>query len=209
MTRKDFQKFIKACQNDLDKNFILEYKDTDKDYYLNFVKVMRKDTIFEEEGKPYIKGEKGIFVDIFPFENANKNDSIFLGAQAKVSNLIRNIMYSRVGLKGDSKVKEMIKKMFGIFSNTSLLNFQEKVMTLNKNDNSKYISVLSGAYSYKKDTYLREKFFPLTELEFEGKKYAVPKDYDYYMSKLYGDYMTLPPIEKRRTHNPKRLEFYK
>jgi lipopolysaccharide cholinephosphotransferase len=39
-------------------------------------------------------------------------------------------------------------------------------------------------------------------LPFEGKEYRAPKGYDTYLSQKYGDYMTLPPVEKRvSTHD--------
>jgi lipopolysaccharide cholinephosphotransferase len=41
-----------------------------------------------------------------------------------------------------------------------------------------------------------------TMLPFEGKEYCAPKGYDTYLSQKYGDYMTLPPVEKRvSTHD--------
>ena len=39
--------------------------------------------------------------------------------------------------------------------------------------------------------------FPLTEMEFEGKMFPVPRQTDAVLRKIYGDYMQLPPIEKR------------
>ena len=36
------------------------------------------------------------------------------------------------------------------------------------------------------------------KLEFEGMKFNCFKKYDEYLKILYGDYMTLPPIEKRQ-----------
>lgn len=35
---------------------------------------------------------------------------------------------------------------------------------------------------------------------FEGKEYVVPSDVDRYLTHVYGDYMTLPPVEKRYGH---------
>ena len=37
----------------------------------------------------------------------------------------------------------------------------------------------------------------MTEAEFEGKMYPVPKEYDAILMQLYGDYMQLPAVEKQ------------
>ena len=44
-------------------------------------------------------------------------------------------------------------------------------------------------------------FFPLKEYSFEGRKVWGPNNYDAYLKKMYGDYMTPPPIEKRKSHH--------
>ena len=38
------------------------------------------------------------------------------------------------------------------------------------------------------------------KLDFEGHMFYVPRDYDKWLTAFYGDYMTLPPEEKRRVH---------
>ena len=38
------------------------------------------------------------------------------------------------------------------------------------------------------------------EREFEGKKFNAPIGYDKWLKSFYGDYMKLPPIEKRIAH---------
>lgn len=45
-----------------------------------------------------------------------------------------------------------------------------------------------------------EKFFPLIEIEFEDRKYKAPKDYDSFLTLLYGDYMT-PPENPKPLHH--------
>jgi len=36
---------------------------------------------------------------------------------------------------------------------------------------------------------------------FENMQVVIPEKYDDYLSRLYGDYMTLPPVEKRIGHH--------
>ncbi|MBR1437437.1 MAG: LicD family protein, partial [Synergistaceae bacterium] len=43
----------------------------------------------------------------------------------------------------------------------------------------------------------RELLESMTQLEFEGKMYNAPIGYDEWLTRLYGDYMQLPPPEKR------------
>ena len=42
--------------------------------------------------------------------------------------------------------------------------------------------------------------FPVGKVVFEGKTFSAPKHMDAYLTKQYGDYMTIPPKEKRATH---------
>lgn len=42
--------------------------------------------------------------------------------------------------------------------------------------------------------------FPLRRYEFEGREFWGANDYDAILRQYYGDYMTLPPPEKRRPH---------
>ena len=42
-----------------------------------------------------------------------------------------------------------------------------------------------------------------TEVIFEGKKYVAPGCYDKYLRQIFGDYMVLPPEEKRVDHKMK------
>ena len=53
----------------------------------------------------------------------------------------------------------------------------------------------------------RKDLFPLVDMEFEDIKVKVPKEYDKILREMYGDYMQLPPEEKRQNHYPYLLKF--
>ncbi len=42
-----------------------------------------------------------------------------------------------------------------------------------------------------------KELYPLTEVEFEGDLYCAPNDSDKWLTNAYGNYMELPPVEKR------------
>ena len=48
--------------------------------------------------------------------------------------------------------------------------------------------------------------FPPQKLEFEGRMWNVPHDTDAYLKNLYGDYMKIPPEEKRQSHYIKAID---
>lgn len=51
-----------------------------------------------------------------------------------------------------------------------------------------------------------EWFYEFDELEFEGESFPVVAEYEKYLSYLYGDYMTLPPVSQRHiSHEIVRL----
>ena len=47
----------------------------------------------------------------------------------------------------------------------------------------------------------RAYFDEYVDLEFEGERFKAIKDYKKYLKALFGDYMQLPPVEKRVTHH--------
>ena len=76
----------------------------------------------------------------------------------------------------------------------------DRFLLANTSDQDTYVGV--PAWTYGLTQYDRELFDENTELPFEGHLLSVPKEYDAVLSKLYGDYMALPPEEERKaTHH--------
>ena len=47
----------------------------------------------------------------------------------------------------------------------------------------------------------KEVYDTAVDVEFEGKHFLAPVGYDEYLRDIYGDYMQLPPVEKRKSHH--------
>ena len=52
-----------------------------------------------------------------------------------------------------------------------------------------------------------EDVLPPRPVRFEGEEFLAPRNIDAYLTMMYGDYMELPPEEKRKTHSPEILDF--
>jgi len=208
MPRKDYNIFIDICAKELDGKFILHCGKTDKKYIFEYAKIRNKYTILEQAVEQHhnYKFSKGVWVDVFPLDNAKEEYRLPQVMQAGIFKIVKII------IEGKNKffykkilLKKIIGKIFFFIETSTLLKLQEKIMQLNKDELSKYFVSLGSSYSYKKETVEKKRYFPARELEFEGKLYKVPNDYDYILKKVYGNYMKLPPENERITHNLVRI----
>ena len=69
-------------------------------------------------------------------------------------------------------------------------------------EESKFIASPFVCSVYENAFHEYEDFFPSIELEFEDTSFSAPNNYDAYLRRLYGDYMTPPPKEERTGHMP-------
>ena len=80
-------------------------------------------------------------------------------------------------------------------------------MTRFEATDSQYYLNYGSRYDLVRETIPIKEFEPYAQIEFEGKFYNVPRNWDLYLSRIYGDYMSLPPIDKRVTHYPQFISF--
>jgi len=62
------------------------------------------------------------------------------------------------------------------------------------------IAVPSGRKHFFGELCLREEYMQQKEMLFEGETFMFPKNYDPYLKNMYGNYMEIPPVEKREHH---------
>ena len=191
MPREDYKKFLKIAQVELGEKFFLQYSKTDKYTSAPFAKIRLNNTAFYEKDDYNFKRHRGIYIDIIPMDCRKQEEGFFYKLKQKIARKIKN---------------HIIKKLNGTSTkNTFYLNlFPYSFLT----------SLRDKLYEGKGDYYeswgyvfSKSDFIPAKELEFCGKKYSVPRDYDKVLTTVYGNYMEIPPEDKRVTHSPEFISF--
>ena len=199
---EDYNKLREICSRELDPAYRLDDWYTDPNSPHPFFKLKIKNTHYREEISRDSKMDDGIFIDIFPFDNAPEGKAA-QKRQALELNLLRKIILVRCDfdLSNGSKTKKLIYKLLGLLSRVRSLKgwkrSYETVRTRHNRGKTGHVVNMCGAYSYEKEKKPRTMMEKVTEHPFENYQFSIPEDYDTYLRGCYGDYMQLPPEEKR------------
>ena len=209
MPREDYMSLCSLNLNS-DRYKLLTPNNT-KNYPYAIGKVIDTYTIKKESVRPKYQ-VIGVDVDIFPVDNYPSN-------VVEAQNLCREIqkyqkMINRLTLSygpGQSIIRTFGRNIYaafyhiindlGIVSVSKYINRINKLaQSYNKLDTGykgNYILISDGISHMNKDIV----FSSSIDVEFEGGKYPVPIGYDTCLRNVYGDYMNLPPVERRVTHH--------
>lgn len=199
MPRKDYEIFCEQAQALLPEEYFVQTLETEKEYYQPFAKLRRSNTTFWEKESEHDCINHGIYIDIFPL------DGYPTGWCAEKIFMMRRIVYNNFiyqggnldELHGYRKVIAVVYRIFkGKLSAKEASVKKEKMVKKIPFDEGKLVSCLIGDIPKRQaipaDVYGNGRYVP-----FEDITIKVPAKYEYYLQKLYGDYMQLPPEEKR------------
>lgn len=214
MLRSDYETFIKVCKDDLDDRFFLQNWETDKYFGLPFSKVRLNNTHYVERNSAKVRAHDGIYVDIFPFDNV-PDDKRLQKKHDRETYLLKRLLLVKNGYEcweDDETIKKMIYKSIKLFTLPVSLKFLQKkllkVMMRYNDLETDWIVTFGGSYGYTKESIEKKWVSECTELSFEKICFSVPGSYKEYLSYFYGDYMQLPPEDKRgNRHNIQKIDF--
>ena len=209
MPRNDYNKLLKLFdKNNINGYYLLSDKCPLNSifHYLPFSKICKTGTVFAESNKKDANDFSGIFIDIFPYDNSFlfflSLQAFLIRAASKLYRLKTHFDFPR------NKIKLFFSNFICFFIPLYLAKFLHKYSYILFNKfKTKYITIFSSFINYKKQTHKRNMIFPLSKLQFEGRSLNVPKNWDNFLNQLYGNYMELPPEDKRETHKPKYIIF--
>lgn len=205
MMREDYEKlenyFISI--NGLYKNSRLLSMKLEDDYYYPMMKLVDTKTYMKELDTVDIKN-MGVYIDIFPLDGS-PNNRVWRKIYMKRINLLKKTAYMAYYNKFETNtrllkpIKYVWFKMSKLFGPIRIAKHMEKIVQKYSPYHSEYIgNVVSGEVNAltPASLYKEEQLY-----DFEGEKYTGVKNYDTYLTTMYGDYMKLPPKEKRVTHH--------
>ncbi len=211
MTRKEYMRFIKICPKELKPEFYLDCYQTNKKFALPYAKVKMKNTLYVEQKNYDSYDEKsGIWVDVFPLDGCKKPLSKMHLFQYKMYNYITTLITIKNGSNyyQNSRIKKKIYHAILAFVPFKFMVWLLFLFICHYDeDKVSYLTSFATVYGLDKETFEKDKISDYVEINFEDKKFMTIKNHDYYLSKLYGDYMKLPPVEKRVNHKPYIVKF--
>ncbi|VVP36287.1 hypothetical protein PS874_04488 [Pseudomonas fluorescens] len=199
MPRPDYEKFLKLAQL---LPFPLEAQDPQNhtDYIYNYSKVYdTSTTAVEDYSKPFVRG---LWVDIFPLDGTFENKTARKIHFYIIHRFSRLLMYRRKSYaKSGTILKRSVQTLHYLislfFPQQLLVSTINKLANIKSFESSKYVGNLFGRWR-EKEVVDKKVFDESANYDFSGIKVIGPKDYHQWLSKVYGNYMKLPPIEQQK-----------
>ena len=200
LLREDYERFVKACQEDLGSDFYFQDHRVTPGYRWGYGKLRRRDSLFLREHQEEMSYEQGIFIDVFPLDAVPQS---CLGRTVKNFEcfLVRKMLYAPVGKRADkNRLKRGIYSLLERIPDRWIFGHYEKMIRKAKETKSDWVRILMFPTPNREYGYLRRWYTGRKEISFEGISFPGIADYDNYLRFKFGDYMTLPPAEQRKTH---------
>lgn len=195
MLKEEYEKFCEIAPEAFKgTKYFLQNIDTEKEYNLPFAKIRNSETtdISEQHKKKNIN--HGIWIDVFIIDAVSKNR--FKQFLQRKSSAVIYAAWSRDENLSTIK-KGVINLCCKIFGEKQFIKGICKLTRGEKTEYSKYVAAIDGRAGYIKETMPKEFYTEHILATFEDVKFPIPKQFDAFLSRLYGDYMTPPPYEKR------------
>lgn len=201
MLRAEYEKFRKACKTELDisRFYFQDHRNT-KGYRWGYGKLRRKNTLFLREYQEHMPYEQGIFIDIFPLD-AVPDNYLLRSIRNFECFCVRKILWSKVGKVAEKNLlKKQVYKLLDKIPEREVFHYYHKMIHYAGRKKTRMVRILTFPTPNAEWGYYRNWYENSVDTVFEGKMFQGIKDYDSYLSFKFGEYMELPPMEKRKVH---------
>lgn len=207
LLRPEYEKFRIAVRKELDTTrFYFQDSRCTKGYRWGYGKLRRKHTLFIREFQGHMPYRQGIFIDIFPLDGVPDNYLL-----RSIKNFecfcVRKVLWSKVGqIEASGHLKRWWFRMLAKIPEQAVWKHYHRMVVSANRKKTNMVRILMFPTPNREWGYYRCWYENSADIEFEGKKFSGIRDYDSYLHFKFGDYMTLPPVEQRKTHPASMLK---
>ena len=207
MPREDYDKITELLGPDSGSRYQMVNLKNASWYRYAFGKIIDTRTrLVEDNG---YSAELGVFVDVFPYDGLpGEKEEDYAPLVNRMIALETHRGFSCRTYRdylsyGDGKgnplkfAKWLVRKLYGP---RRILKKMDRFARSCPVEGAAMVGCISDGYRLS-DMMPADVVRETTELEFEGHLFRAPAGYEYYLKKIYGDYMKLPPEEQRVTNH--------
>ena len=194
MRREDMPRFAEAAKKELPDGLFLQTNETDPTYTHPMIKVRDMNSLLVEFSDDFTRPyQKGLFVDIFPMHS---HPSL---TRKQLHYITKGYCRSTAILNAQHKYSwRSIAELFWFGAKHYWFYFLWKSANLFLKTNEFFGNAIEdNGYGI---THSYNNVFPTKPIMFNGETFRGPANPDAYLKDLYGDYMQLPPEDKRKGH---------
>ena len=206
MLPEDYDRFVKLYKANKDSSKYNFYE-AEKDWPMHVSKIKLKGTDIEELDQ-YPMDDHGIYIDIFRFDYAS-NSGLIRYIQWIFTRLWVTLMLAQKPYTANSSMKKNLLWLAKRINNKYLRNIARNLGRSKKPTDYLSMAWCRTRKSINQYFCKRELFDYSINVDFETIKLPITKEYDKYLKICFGNYMELPPIEKRTGLHIKSVNYGK
>ena len=214
MPRSDYSKFCEVFQHELNNCYELVAPNRGDRYKNRFPKIFKRGTVLKTVGDVDLDLPNGAFLDIFLLENIPPKGALrsikgfwcnflmYASSRAEMlacdNPILRKHMSSTAEIQRSYKRTLLVGRVFSLIPLRLWFNWIDRAVQYKQETG--LLGLPTGRKHYFGEIFSEDVFLPFSRGSFEGHDVPLPADCDTYLRNLYGDYMQIPPPEKREKH---------
>jgi len=208
MPYEDYRKFLKIAQEEFGDKYFLQTDETDEQYHFCFAKLRKNGTTMVNSDQLGWEIHHGAWIDIFILIETNP------GLDFKIRKLLYRVCNFLLMDQYFDIFSDVFEKMVGkagvgfmrlVYKTPRSWRRSIKHWLLHRICSGRNKQGRTVAWTGITEYFPAELYETSTTLDFEGEAFTVPGQYEKNLEIDYGDYMQLPPEEKRIGHGSEMI----
>ena len=200
MNREAYRKLMRVLDDELDKEkFYFQDMRRTRGYRWGYGKLRRKNTRFVRINQEHMPYPQGVFLDVFVCDNVP--DLYFFRCVCNFQSFIfRKLFYAEVGKINEVGFKRLLYRILSRVPERTLKKQYFRYVRFRNRAYTDWVKCLTFPACNKTFGYKRSWYEDTIDMCFENVVLKASREYEEYLTFLYGDYMKLPPENERKIH---------